>query len=133
MHNNQKQEPINNKNTILIFYIIECLIGTVIGYFVHQAYPIMGTWCFFSILLVLSPERKDVMKLAQNRIKANLIGAAIGLALLYMLPVTLFMLCVGITLAIIICEFLKLQEVMRSATIAVLITTLHEPGKYLWD
>jgi len=93
----------------------------------------MGTWCLFSILLVLSPERKDVMNLAVNRIKANLIGAAVGLLLFSIHPVNLIMICLGITIAVIICEFLKLQAVTRSATVAVLIITIHEPGKYFWD
>jgi uncharacterized membrane protein YgaE (UPF0421/DUF939 family) len=87
----------------------------------------------FSILLVLSPDRKDAMNLAMNRITANLIGAGIGLALFALYPINLMMICLGIAAALIVCEWFKLQAVNRSAMIAVLIITMHEPGQHFWD
>jgi uncharacterized membrane protein YgaE (UPF0421/DUF939 family) len=124
---------INKKFTDKLLFIIECLIGTAIGFSLYRLYPTVGAWCLFSILLVLSPDRKDAMALATTRIKANLVGAAIGLALFYIHPINLLMVCLGIAATIIACEILNLQTAMRSATIAVLIITLHEPGQYFWD
>lgn len=123
----------NEKNITYLTFIIECLIGTTIGFYIYKHYPKGGAWCLFSILLVIAPDRKDAMKLALTRIKANFVGAIIGLILFYFLPITLFKICLGITAAILICEWFKLQEAMRSAIIAVLIITLHEPGQHFWD
>ncbi len=120
-------------NRHFILYILECLVGTVIGFVLYKSYPSIGAWCLFSILLVLSPDRKDAMNLAMNRIKANLIGAAIGLTLFALHPINLVMICIGIATALIICEWLKLQVANRSAMIAVLIITMHEPGQHFWD
>ncbi|MFX8362502.1 FUSC family protein, partial [Acinetobacter baumannii] len=36
-------------------------------------------WCLISVILVLSPDGKDSVSLAFNRIKANLVGAGVGL------------------------------------------------------
>jgi uncharacterized membrane protein YgaE (UPF0421/DUF939 family) len=93
----------------------------------------MGAWCLISILLVLAPDRKDAMTLAKTRIKANLVGATIGLIIFSIHPVNLLMICIGITLTIIACELLKLQTATRSASIAVLIITMHEPGQHFWN
>jgi uncharacterized membrane protein YgaE (UPF0421/DUF939 family) len=116
-----------------LLYVLEYLVGTVIGFILYKSYPSIGAWCLFSILLVLSPDRKDAMNLAMNRIKANLIGAGIGLALFAIHPINLAMICIGIAAALVVCEWFKLQAVNRSAMIAVLIITMHEPGQHFWD
>lgn len=87
----------------------------------------------FSILLVVSPDHKDAVNLAVNRINANIIGAFVGLGLLYFYPITFPMLALGTIITLIACEILKLQHVARSAMIAVLIITSHEQGKHFWD
>lgn len=117
----------------LFFYVLECLAGGVIGYFLYTLNPTIGAWCMFSIMLVLSPDRKDAMGLALNRIKANLIGAATGLALFFIHPVNLLMICIGIAVTVVTCELLKLKAATRSAVVSVMIIMLHEPGKYFWD
>jgi len=83
--------------------------------------------------LVLAPDDKDAMNLATNRIIANVVGACIGLALFYIHPINLFMICIGIAASILVCELLKLQTATRSAGVALLIITMHEPGQYFWD
>lgn len=122
-----------SKHADLLVYILKAVLGTAIGFYLYRLYPTLGGWCLFSIILVLSPDRKDAVNLALTRIKANLVGAAIGLVLLYLHPINLVLTCVGIAAALALCEWLKLQAASRSATIAVLIITMHEPGHYFWD
>jgi uncharacterized membrane protein YgaE (UPF0421/DUF939 family) len=93
----------------------------------------MGLWSMLSIILVLAPTREDSMKLARVRIKANLVGAVTGLSLSFIQPFSLVVVCVGIVIAVLICEALKLQEAARSAVISVLIIAMHEPDLYLRD
>lgn len=132
-YSTKEQQVLTQKRIDFIFYVIECLVGTLIGYSLYQAYPIVGAWCLISILLVISPDRKDAMTLAVNRIKANLVGAGVGLFLFYIHPINLFSICAGIAATLIICEILKLQSAARSAIIAVLIITMHEPGESFWN
>lgn len=124
---------ITRKQADMLLYILKSLIGTAIGFYLYRLYPTLGAWCLFSIILVLTPDRKEALTLALTRIKANLVGAVTGLTLFFIHPVNLMMICIGITAAIVICECLKLQAATRSACIAVLIITMHEPGKYFWD
>jgi uncharacterized membrane protein YccC len=124
---------MDKKTSDLLLFVLVCLAGTVIGFFLYRVSPVLGQWCLFSILLVLAPDRKDVMPLAMNRIKANLVGAAVGLILFAIYPVNLLIICLGITTSIVICEIFQLQAATRSASIAVLIVTLHEPGQHIWD
>jgi uncharacterized membrane protein YgaE (UPF0421/DUF939 family) len=122
-----------NKQSDFIMYIIKSLIGVAVGFYLYRKYPEIGTWCLISIVLVLSPDRKDATKLALVRIKANLVGAGIGLALFFIHPMNLLMMSIGVTLTIIVCRLLKLQEVTRAAAVAVIIILLHQKGQYFWD
>lgn len=124
---------MTTKNADILLYILKCLIGTAVGFYLYMAWPAVGSWSLISIVLVLSPERKHAKQLAIDRIKANLIGASVGLILFYIRPMNLLMMSLGVALAIIICELLSLQAVTRSAAVAVLIILLHERGKYFWD
>lgn len=124
---------MNERQRTLLLYITECVAGTAIGFYFYRLYPTVGAWCLISILLVLAPDRKDAMTLAKTRIKANVVGATIGLIIFFIHPVNLLMICIGIALTIIACELLKLQTATRSASIAVLIITMHEPGKHFWN
>jgi uncharacterized membrane protein YgaE (UPF0421/DUF939 family) len=121
------------KRSNLLLYILKCLIGTAIGFYLYRLSPTLGAWCLISIILVLAPDDKDAMNLATNRIIANVVGACIGLTLFYIHPINLFMICLGITASILVCELLKLQTATRSAGVALLIITMHEPGQYFWD
>jgi uncharacterized membrane protein YgaE (UPF0421/DUF939 family) len=121
------------KQSNLLLYILKCLIGTAIGFYLYRLSPTLGAWCLISIILVLAPDDKDAMNLATNRIIANIVGACIGLTLFYIHPINLFMICLGITASILVCELLKLQTATRSAGVALLIITMHQPGEYFWD
>jgi len=111
-----------------ITYALECLIGTLIGYSLYRLHPVIGAWSLLSIILVLSPDRKDALNLAINRIKANLIGSSTGLILFSFLPMGLMTICLGVFLTLVFCRFLKLEVASRTAMISVLIVTMHEPG-----
>lgn len=124
---------ISERNLNFLSYTIQCLIGTGIGFYLTTKFPSIGHWGLFSIILVIAPERKDALLLAFNRIKANFIGASVGLLIFAFPPVNLLMVSLGIAVVCLICEVLKLQAVSRSAIIALLIITLHEPGQHFWD
>jgi uncharacterized membrane protein YgaE (UPF0421/DUF939 family) len=123
----------DRKHLLLTFYLLECLLGAAIGYGFYQVYPTLGIWCLISIVLVLAPDRKDAMRLAKNRIKANLVGSTIGLCLFYLHATNFLMLCIGLVGSIVLCELLKLQAATRTAAVAVVIIMLHEPGKFFWE
>lgn len=67
-----------------------------------------------SIVLVLSPNRNDAMKLALNRIYANLVGAGTGLTLFYVHPTNIFTLATGVVAVVVVCRVLNLKEAARS-------------------
>jgi uncharacterized membrane protein YgaE (UPF0421/DUF939 family) len=121
------------KQADLIIYIIKCVLGTIIGFTLYRHYPQVGQWCLLSIILVLAPDRKDAFMLATNRIKANLVGSGIGLILFLVHSINIVMICIGVIVAIVVCELLSLQVATRTAVVALLIVTMHEKGQYLWD
>lgn len=127
------QVRLNEKQFFFIWYLLECLLGTAIGYGLYKIHPTVGAWSLFSIILVLAPDRQDAMNLALTRIKANLIGATVGLILFFSHPINFVMVLLGILLTLIACELLKLQSASRTAMISVLIITLHEPGPHFYD
>src|SRR5262245_31406583 len=116
-----------------LLYVVESVMGALIGYGLYRLHPVIGLWCLFSILLVLGPDKDDAVTVAVNRIKANFIGASIGLILFALHPGNLLAICVGVGLAVGICELMDLKTATKSAAIAFLIVTLHEPGKHFWD
>ena len=116
-----------------ICYALECFLGTIIGYYLYLFHPVMGLWSLLSIILVLSPDRKDAMNLALGRIKANLIGSSTGLMCFAIFPVGLVTTCIGVMTTLLICKLLKLELASRTAMISVLIVTIHEPGEYFWE
>ena len=118
---------------MVLLYIVEAVIGTGIGYYLYHLYPVLGNWTLISVVLVLAPDRRDAISLAVSRIKANLVGAAVGLGLFYLHPINFPMICLGLALAIIACDVLGIQAATRTATVAILIVLLHEPGKHLWE
>lgn len=128
LHNSMDQKRID-----FLLYILKCLIGAVIGFFIYRAFPEGGAWGLISILLVLSPEGKEAINLAEVRIKANLVGAGTGLILFFLHPPAFVMLCLGVVIVVVICELLKLQVATRSALAAVVIICIHETGKYFWE
>lgn len=124
---------MDQKQIDFLFYVLKCLIGAAIGFFIYREFPEGGAWTLVSILLVLSPEGKDAISLAEVRIKANLVGAGTGLILFFLHPPAFFMICLGVLIVLVVCELLKLQVATRSALASVVIISIHETGKYFWQ
>lgn len=124
---------MDQKQIDFLLYVAKCLIGTIIGFLIYRAYPEGGAWSLVSILLVLSPEGKDAVTLAEVRIKANLVGAGTGLLLFFIHPPALIMICLGVIIVLVICEFLKLQVATRSALASVIIICIHQSGQYFYQ
>ncbi len=124
---------MDQKQLDFLLYVLKCLIGAAVGFFIYRAFPEGGAWTLVSILLVLSPEGKDAINLAEVRIKANLVGAGTGLLLFFIHPPAFIMICLGVIIVLVICELLKLQVATRSALASVVIICIHESGKYFYQ
>jgi uncharacterized membrane protein YgaE (UPF0421/DUF939 family) len=120
----------NTKNYLI--YATKCVVGTVLVFIFAASYKNMG-WSLISVLLVLSPEGDDAMPMAVNRIKANFIGAGVGLLCLLLGPMDVWLLCLGLVISLGICYFFQLENGARSSLAATIIVMLHEEGKHLWN
>ncbi|HTH56230.1 MAG TPA: FUSC family protein [Cyclobacteriaceae bacterium] len=124
-----------SRNKMMLVYITKCVIGvllcSLLSLFLSEwiDYP----WSLISVVLVLSPEGKDAVELAFTRIKANLVGASVGvLMLLSQLPWP-WNIALGAALALFICDRLKLNTAARSTLAAVIIILLHHESGQLWS
>src|SRR5882672_10918700 len=72
-------------NKTLGVYIAKCVSGILLCSFlsVFLSQWIDYSWSLISVVLVLSPEGTDSVELAMTRIKANLVGAGVGVLLLF--------------------------------------------------
>lgn len=118
----------------LLIYAAKCVTATLIVFilssFLH--YKDIG-WCLISVILVLSPDGKDSVPLAFTRIKANIVGASVGLLCLLISPTNMWILSAALAITLSLCYFFKFDTAMRSALAATIIIMLHEEGKHLWD
>jgi uncharacterized membrane protein YgaE (UPF0421/DUF939 family) len=120
----------NTKNYLI--YASKCVVGTIMVFIFASNYKNMS-WSLISVMLVLSPEGDDTITLALNRIKANFIGAAVGLLCLLMDSTSVWLLCLGLVVSLGICYFFKLENGARSSLSATIIVMLHEEGKHFWN
>jgi uncharacterized membrane protein YgaE (UPF0421/DUF939 family) len=90
-------------------------------------------WCLISVILVLSPDGKDALPLAFTRIKANFVGAGVGLLCLLVSPTNMWILSLALSITLSLCYLFKFDTAVRSALAATIIIMLHEEGKHLWD
>ncbi|WP_428657842.1 aromatic acid exporter family protein [Runella sp.] len=67
------------------------------------------------------------------RIKANVIGAGVGVMCLLFSPTNTWLLTVGITITLALCYLFKPDAGIRSAIADTIITMLHKEGKHVWD
>jgi uncharacterized membrane protein YgaE (UPF0421/DUF939 family) len=123
------------RNKMMLVYMAKCVTGillcSLLTLFLGEwiDYP----WSLISVVLVLSPEGKDAVDLALTRIKANLVGASVGvLMLLSQLPWP-WNIAVGAAVALFICDRLKLNAAARSTLAAVIIILLHPENNTLWS
>ena len=118
----------------LLIYIAKCVTGVLIAFLLAKLFHYNDyIWCLISIILVLSPDAKDALPQASNRIKANLIGAAAGLIMLLFHISPDITVSGSVLITIIVCYITKLEVATRTALAATIIVTIHENGKYIWD
>jgi uncharacterized membrane protein YgaE (UPF0421/DUF939 family) len=114
-------------NGQIFIYIVECIIGLCICYALFKYFPQHEFyWSMVSVVLVIAPDGKNSNLLAFDRMKANVLGSSIGLSLFLIHQPNLFLICIGVMLAIIIGTFLKLNSAMRSTLSALVIVMIHE-------
>lgn len=113
----------------IVIYILRCVIGFSIGYFLMAQFPQFDFfWALLSIMLVISPEGKDVPRLTTERVKANLVGAFSGFVVVF-LPIGMyFKIVAGIILAAVLCKVFKLLGVARTAVVAIIIILIEKGG-----
>ncbi len=106
-----------------VFYVVKCLIGTAACYALYRSFPDYPfNWSIVSVLLVLDPDEKESMKLARNRMTANVIGAAVGfLFMLVFQIVNLPLLCLAVAATLGICRLVNLGKATRTALAALAI------------
>ena len=110
-----------------IQYILKCLIGSSVCYALYRLFPEhQFQWSIISLLLVIAPEEKDSFKLSLDRMKANIIGAVIGLAAILLYGMNLYVLLVSVLVTILFCTFIKLGNASRSALAALVIVLTDE-------
>ena len=126
-----KITEVFTKNTLI--YIAKCVTGTSLIFLLSYLFRYTAiSWCLISLLLVLSPDNKEAMKLAMNRIKANLVGVSVAGVSLLFASNSVFLMCGALTVTIILCYLFNLITPMRSALAATVIILLHEGGKHVW-
>jgi len=117
-------------NSRLFIYILQCTIGLCISYTLYKCFPQhQFYWTMISTVLVIAPDGKFSNQLAIDRMKANILGSAIGLLLFLIHQPNLFLICIAVILTIVAGTLLKLNTALRSALAAVVIVMIHEEGQ----
>jgi len=115
-------------------YLVKCVVGASVCYGLYVLFPdIQFSWSIVSVLLVLAPDFHDSIKLAVARMKANVIGASIGLATFLVRPADLWSLLVSVLTTILLCTFLQLGAATRTALAAVVIVLIQEKERNDWN
>src|ERR1700685_3757388 len=100
-------------------YVLKCLLGVTICYFLYTWFPKYPFfWALVSVVLAISPDNTN--RQAYDRMKANLLGCAIGLGLYFLHLPSLLTLCLGVLLTILIGTALKILTALRSALAALI-------------
>lgn len=125
---------MTEKTQSLLIYIIKCIAGTLAVFAISSLihYKNIG-WSLISVILVLSPEADDTLKVAFNRVKANVIGAAIGLLCLLTGYSNMWTMALAILITLLVAHWLNLDTSTRAALAAAIIIMLHQEGTHLWD
>ena len=131
----EKKGPGFNLMNLEFQYILKCLMGVLICYVPYVLFPQHEFyWSIISVLLVLAPDHRDSNRLAMDRMKANIIGSAVGLSsFLFLVHVpVLVVLCAAVIVNIIICYALGLESTTRSALAALVIVLIQEKEQSSW-
>ena len=119
----------------LLIYTAKCVTGTLVTFILFYLlnYKDLLGWCLISVILVLSPDGKDSVSLAFTRIKANVLGATVGLLCLLIAPNNMWVMSLAIAVTLSLCYVFKLDDGARSAMAAAIIILLHPEGRHIWD
>ena len=121
------------KHKLFLIYLVECVVGVANGFYCFHKNAEAGAWVLVSTVMVLAPDRDEAINFAFNRIKANLIGAAVGLVLAFIHPSNIYVMALGVVLAATCCQLLNLKSAMRSATVGVILISLAPAGKSFYE
>ncbi|MCO6460654.1 MAG: FUSC family protein [Saprospiraceae bacterium] len=112
-------------------YALRCIIGVVLCYVLFIYFPHLPfQWSMVSVVVAISPDNK--VSLAIDRMKANLLGCAIGFFLFFIHPPNLILLCIGVIMVIITGLYFELQGSIRSALAALVILMLYNGPVHDW-
>ncbi|MBX3379792.1 MAG: FUSC family protein [Phycisphaeraceae bacterium] len=78
-------------------------------------------WAIISAIIAIQPGLQQSFAASLMRIVANIVGAAVGLALGEILGVGAWQTLIGIVIVVALCQFLRLDDGLRIACIAVVI------------
>lgn len=125
---------MNDRLKNLLVYSAKCVTGCLSIFIIASLinYKDFG-WALISVMLVLSADGKDSVPLAITRIKANVIGAAVGVLCLLISPTNMWILSIALVITLSLCYWLKLDAGIRSALAATIIIMLHQEGTHIWD
>ena len=127
------RKPTPAESAILL-YIAKTVTGVLILMTVGNLLNIPDvSWLIISMLLVLSPDSKEVVQLTVVRIKANLVASLASVLFLVLTKEVLVAICLSMVVTIVICYFFDLMTGARPALAAVIIILLHNQGLHLWS
>jgi uncharacterized membrane protein YgaE (UPF0421/DUF939 family) len=116
-----------------LIYVAKCITGALLVYLVNSFIPFVDVgWSLVSLVLILSPEGKDSLQLAFNRIKGNAIGAMVGYLCLLIAPATIWMLLIALVVTMLLCYVCHVEAGVRFALVATVIVMLRR-SPYSWD
>lgn len=121
------------KEKAFLFYMLKCLLGAGICYSLFILFPSMPFyWSIVSVLLVLAPADEEAMRFALDRMKANIIGATIGLLVFVLFSVSFISMMIGILLTIAVCTLINSGPAVRTALAALVIVLVQEGEQNNW-
>jgi uncharacterized membrane protein YccC len=113
-------------------YILEFWTASAAAYGLLLLYPRHRlVWAMTSIALVLSVKSSDSQKLIYDRIKANVLGAAVG-GVLMPVPLPDFLLfCAAVCCTVLGCKYLGIYPTVRTALVALVVVMIppYEEGR----
>jgi len=114
-----------------LVYLAKCIIGVIICYILYKAVPQYPFyWSVISVALATSQDNSNTQ--AYDRIKANILGCAVGICLYPIQLPELLLLCIGIAVTILLGIFLQINSTIRSALAALIIITLQVEQTKHW-
>jgi uncharacterized membrane protein YgaE (UPF0421/DUF939 family) len=125
---------MNDRLKSLLVYAAKCATGSFLVFFIASLINFKDSgWCLISVMLVLSADGKDSVSLALTRIKANLVGASVGLICLLISPTNVWILSIALVITLALCYLFNFDAGIRSALAATVIIMFHQEGKHVWD